>query len=210
MPVDAPTDDSTVVASTPPVTSVPPARPRPRAEPGEPATGADAVRAVAQRGNKAQPIEVEDALAWFLEEGGDERPTESDDFHLNFGGPVDDDGNGLDATNPPVWVPWSITGLDDKVIDDARKASTRGNRNQKRRGDGEVDETEVARRLVFAGTVSPDVPAYGKRRQLVDPADVVRSMFKRKPGLVLQVSGRILNFSGYDENDVREVEAGKP
>lgn len=183
----------------------------------EPRSGVEALETVrnAARSGKVEARVVADALAFFLEEGGDERPSESDAFLLNFGGPVDDDGNPLDKENPPVWVPWEIGGLDDGVLDQARKQSTKGNRAQRRRGEGDVDETEVARRIVFAGTLAPDIAAYGKARALVDPADAVRSMFQRKPGLVVQISGRILNFSGYDENDLRErdereVEAGKP
>lgn len=183
----------------------------------EPRSGVEAVEAVRSAGKsgKIEARTVANALAFFLEEGGDQRPAETDEFTLNFGGPVDDDGNGLDKDNPPVWVPWEIGGLDDGALDQARKQSTKGNRSQKRRGDGEVDETEVARRIVFAGTLSPDISAYGKQKGMVDPADAVRSMFQRKPGLVVQISGRILNFSGYDENDLRErdereVEAGKP
>ena len=38
---------------------------------------------------------------------------------------------------------------------------------------------------------------------------VLKHRFRRKPGLIDQLAGRIMDLSGYDEEDVREAEAAK-
>jgi hypothetical protein len=43
----------------------------------------------------------------------------------------------------------------------------------------------------------------------MDPADALEARFAHKPGLVDQITGKVIDVSGYGDGDLREVRAGK-
>lgn len=155
------------------------------------------VRAAA-RGEKLAEDEVHDALEFFLAQEGEEVEIEPKDLKLNVG-----------TTANPKFIRWVIQPVDDAEIVQIRKRATKGSKAARRRGDAEVDENLVARRIVVKGTIEPDIGELAKQLRLVDPADALLTYFRKfgKTGLILQISGEILNISGYDEDDVSEMDA---
>jgi hypothetical protein len=118
----------------------------------------------------------------------------------------------LGTKEKPEWVRWVIMPVEDTLITKFRRESQVGTRAQKRRGDAEVDEARVALKVVRAGTVDPDPKELARAMQTgPDPLDAIRAFFKRKQktGIITQVSGEILSISGWDDEDVQEVEAAR-
>jgi hypothetical protein len=151
------------------------------------------------------PPEVEDAaLAWFLD---DEEPEFTRTVELNVG--TDDD---------PKWVPWTIRALD---ADEIRRLNRQSEGNRAgRRGlqtGQERDPDLASRRIVCAATVKPDLmevvkakgiqPAHGD--PLWAPMQVLAWRFRAKPGLIIQLANDVFGLSGYDDEDIRGVQAGK-
>lgn len=163
----------------------------------EPRPTPEVVRAAA-RGEKPTDDEIHDALEFFLAQEGEEIELEPKSLKLNLG-----------TETKPKYIRWVIQPVEDSEIVRIRKMSQKGTKAQKRRGEAEVDENLVARRIVLKGTVEPSLPDIAKALDLVDPADALYVYFKKfgKTGLILQISGEILNISGYDENDISELDA---
>lgn len=164
---------------------------------GEDRTAQQAVRAAA-RGEKLDPDEIHDAVELFLAEEGEEPEIEPQELKLNLG-----------TRDKPKYVAWTVVPVDDEEIVQIRKRSSKGNRARRRAGEADIDENLVARRIVVKGTVNPDLAELGKSMRLADPADALLAYFRRfgKTGLILQISGEILNISGYDEDDISELDA---
>lgn len=158
--------------------------------------GADLISAAAA-GKELSPKATEDALEWFLS-------AEEEDFtqelKLNVGSP-----------NAPKWIVWEIKTVDLDTLRRIRRQSTPSSRQQRRSGaqTGELDEVEANLRIVLEGTASPDIRAIAQQKGDVDPADTLKRRFRHKPGLIGQISGEIMSISGYDDDDVREVDAAK-
>jgi hypothetical protein len=158
------------------------------------------VMRAAAKGDRVTPEEVQDALEVFFAEEGDEPEIEPTPLKLNIG-----------TRDKPKWIAWEIVPVDDEEITRLRKESRKGNRRAKRAGEAEVDDNLVARRIVVKGTVSPDLRELASRLKLVDPADALLKYFRRfgKTGLILQISGEILSISGYDDEDISELDAAR-
>lgn len=168
---------------------------RPEKDTGPDKEGPDLIRAAAN-GEKLSDTEKRDATEWFL---SDEQVVETDTFELNVG-----------TRKKPVWIEWEIRAVD---LDELKKIRSQaaGNRSQRRSRDApELDESEANLRIVLKGTISPDLAAVAKQKGLADPADVLRLKLGRKPGLLGQVAGEVMAISGFDDEDIREVDAGKP
>lgn len=159
-------------------------------------SGPDLIRAAAD-GEELSEGEKLDALEWLLS-------ADEDSFthviEVNVGSPTKE-----------KWINWEIRPVDLDTLRRIRKASQGGSRAQQRRAQqtGEMDEVEVNLRIVVEGTVYPDLRSVANDLRLVDPADALKRKFAHKPGLLGQISGEIMSISGYDDEDVREVEAAK-
>lgn len=158
-----------------------------------------AVAKKVSRGRKVTDEQAQDALEWFLQ-ADDSSEVEPKTLKLNMG-----------TTDLPQWINWVIGPVEDTLITKIREQSRKGTRAQRRRGDAEIDDMLVARRMVVEGTLNPDLRELGKKLKMVDPADAVQAFFQKagKTGLITQLSGEILSISGWDEEDVQEVEAAR-
>lgn len=158
--------------------------------------GADLIGAAAAK-KKLSQTETEDALAWFL---SDEDQDFTQEISLNVGSHTD-----------PKWITWEIRPVDlDTLRRIRRQAQAAVSRSNRRAGQvGEIDEVEANLRIVLEGTAKPDIVEIAKEKGDVDPADTLKQRFRHKPGLIGQISGEIMSISGYDDEDVREVDAAK-
>lgn len=172
-------------------------------ESAEPRGTKDVLRA-AQKDEPVSPEEVQDAVAFFLasEASEEEQPSvEPKTLTLNLG-----------TKEKPRKVRWTVVPVEDTEITRLRRTSQVGTRQQKRRGEAEVDEAVVARKVVVRGTVDPDPKELARTLGTgPDPADAVHAFFSKygKTGLITQISGTILSISGWDDEDVQEVEAAR-
>lgn len=172
----------------------------------EPRKGQDLLRAATKvDGTKATELKDEEivaALDHFLATEQDaEEEIEPKALKLNVG-----------TKEKPAWIRWVIVPVDDTEITRMRKNSQAGTRAQRRRGEAEVDEALVSRKLVVRGTVEPDIGDLARTMDSgPDPADAVHAYFKKfgKTGLITQISGEILSISGWDDEDVQEVQAAQ-
>jgi len=164
-------------------------------EPSEDLKGADLIGAAAT-GKKLSPKETEDALEWFL---SNEDQDFTQELSLNVGSPA-----------KPKWINWEIKTVDLDTLRRIRRQSQAGSRAQRRGAQaGEIDEVEANLRIVLEGTASPDLHDIAKQMGDIDPAETLKRRFSHKPGLIGQISGEIMSISGYDDEDVREVDAAK-
>jgi hypothetical protein len=145
--------------------------------------------------------EARDALAYFMATKDDEdKRIEPITLRINVG-----------SKAKPEWVRWTIGPVEDDEITRIRKESVKGTRAQRRRGDAETDEMLVARKIVTRGTLDPDPRELAQAMGLLDPVDAIQTFFRKygKTGLITQLSGEILSISGWDDEDVQEVEAAR-
>lgn len=173
----------------------------------EPREGDELLEAAARIGSNDKSRETlsedeqADALEWFL---SPESEDVTDDIELNVG-----------TARKPKWIKWTIQTVDrDELRRIRRQSREQGNRRERRRaaaiGQGtELDADAANLRIVVEGTVYPDLRAAAKQMNLVDPADAVRRRFRKKPGLIDQIAGEVMSLSGYDDEDVREVQAAR-
>jgi hypothetical protein len=165
--------------------------------------GKEAVR-LASEGRTLEPEAVDEATAWFL---SDEEEEETELVQLNIG-----------SAEEPRWINWTIRSVDAEVLRRIQRSGQ--SRAQRRRGGGmnvaDVDMQEANVRIVVEGTVRPDLVQIAHKKGVPESADpasaaitVLKHRFRRKPGLIDQLAGRIMDLSGYDEEDVREAEAAK-
>lgn len=163
----------------------------------EPRSRPELIQAAA-KGEKLSPEEIVDATEWLLTD------TPLEDFthelRINVG-----------SARTEKWIDWLIRPVDLDTLRRIRKAAQGQTRAAQRRAQttGELDEVEANVRIVVEGTVEPNLRDVANQLQLVDPADVLRKNFAHKPGLLGQIAGEIMGISGYDDEDVREVDAAK-
>lgn len=168
---------------------------------GEPMTPEEGLAAAADPKGTVTAEVSDAALQWFLD---DTEPTFHRTLELNVG-----------QDDKPNFVKWTIRALSGEEIAGINRQAS-GNRNARRAG-GERDLDEVQRRVVALATVEPDLDAVVKLKHAdtsqSDPlwarANVLAHRFRHKPGLITQLSGQVMDLSGYDEDDVRGVAAGK-
>lgn len=153
---------------------------------------------------KGQPLtepEIADALDfYFAAEADPEVAIVPTPLTLNLG-----------TKEKPRKIRWEVLPVPDTEITRIRRESVRGTRAQRRRGDAEVDENLVARKIVVLGTVTPDLSTLARRLGVQDPVDALNTYFRKfgKTGLITQISGEILSISGWDDEDVQEAEAAR-
>jgi hypothetical protein len=157
-----------------------------------------AIAKLAEKPESTTDAERSVALDWFLNE--DPQEAASDSVELNVGGPV--------GTGKERFVPFRIQVVDRERIRAIRKQSETGTGDER-----EVDEMEANLRIAVEGLLDPDLKVPENRvvrgQKYMDPADALKARFAHKPGLIDQLAGKIVNLSGYDDKDVREVRAAK-
>lgn len=112
------------------------------------------------------------------------------------------------AGKPERVVPFKIQVVDRDEIKRLRKEAT----FQRPDGTEEIDEMEANLRIAVEGLLEPNVKDDDKLRvvrgqQYLDPGDALRARFAHKPGIIDQIAGKIVQISGYNSADVKEVRA---
>jgi hypothetical protein len=172
---------------------------QPGSEPGEGREGSDLIDAAARAANgkdKLNDEEQVDALEWFLSDTDATELTHT--FQVNVGTQL-----------KKVWIDWTIKPVDmDRLRAIRRRSAQGGSRRQRAQGE-QFDEVAANVQIVLEGTIDPDLRAAGKQLGAADPSFAVRGRFAHKPGLLAQIAGEIMSLSGYDDEDVREVDAAR-
>lgn len=153
------------------------------------------VEAVAQRGDKTDPQEKQDALDWFLAEDSGEAVEPVYTIQINVSTDVE----------RPRWLDWQIKPIPSQRIDYLRRTfSMQPNREQRRRGQSaDLDAARFNAALVFEATVYPDLEQPLRTKGFRDGAELITWRFRQKPLLVDQIAGEVLQRSGGDEADLR-------
>lgn len=159
-------------------------------ENSKPASQLDSVRK-AGAGEELADREVSEATSWFLSEQ-EEIATRA--VQLNVG------------VEEEHWVTFTVRAVDRDRIAHIRKIT----RQRGKSGiEGEVNEMEANLRIAAEGLADPDLTDPKVRGQYADPAQALRARFAHKPGLIDQLATRVIEVSGYDDADLREVDAVK-
>lgn len=78
-------------------------------------------------------------------------------------------------------------------------------------GSREINEMEANLRIVVAGLMEPDLSDEKMRtvrgQYFADPGDALAARFSHKPGLIDQLATKVMEISGYNDQDVKEVKA---
>lgn len=157
-----------------------------------------AAAANAAKGKKEQfeGDELVDATDWFLSDTDETDLTHT--FQINVG-----------SIKQKRWIDWTVKPVDMDRLRKIRRQAQQGNRMQRRAGNSEFDEVTANVQIVLDGTISPDLRQAAQQIGVADPGIAVRSRFAHKPGLLAQIAGEIMSISGYDDEDVREVDAAR-
>jgi hypothetical protein len=157
--------------------------------------GPELIKATAD-GEELRDTEIVSATEWFLTA---DDASFTQEIKLNVGTP-----------DKEQWIIWEIKPVDLDTLTKIRKEAAGQTKAQRRAvAAGDMDEAEINIRICVAGTVSPDLRKIANDLRMVDPGDALKARFQRKPGLLSQISGEIMSLSGYDDEDVRAVEAAK-
>lgn len=163
--------------------------------------GRELLDAAARAGKGREKLtdgEKADALEWFLSDTPQDDEDASDTIELNVG-----------TRRRPKWIEWEIQSVDRDLLRKIRRDSSQQSRRQRVMGQTDIDADRANLRIVVEGTIKPDLRAAAQQLGLVDPADAVKRRFARKPGLIDQIAGEIMSISGFDDEDVREVDAAR-
>jgi hypothetical protein len=133
-----------------------------------------------------------DATAWFLE-GSPEQHARVH-FQLN----VSED------SRKPRWINWTVQALErDRVAEIRTQAA------KEHEGDDAKAGMIANLRIATEGTIEPNLKAPEILGSYADPADVLRARFGYKPGLIDHIAVKTLRATGFDDEDVREIDAVK-
>lgn len=154
---------------------------------------------------KAMPAEEQlDAMAWLLQDDpfDGELPTQT--WRVNVG-----------TDEQPKMISWTIRPVDgdemNRLRQDARDAlgANRQVRRRSRATDAaDFDVTTFNRRLVATATVEPNLAEAAEKRGLgsADPLEgpvmLLGMQFRFKPGLIDQIAAYVMEFSGFNDEDV--------
>jgi hypothetical protein len=153
------------------------------------------------------------AVEWFL---SDEPVAVEHTVQINIGTPWQE-----------RWIDWTIRAVDTEILSRIRKEADGGNRRARRERERNPEPgadlaalQDANSRIVLAGTVIPDLREVARMKitaagePLHPDPDVpalmlLKHRFRNKPGLIDQLSNEIMGLSGYDDEDIREHQAGK-
>lgn len=162
-----------------------------------PTTRLDAVKAVADKDPKATTAEERSAaLEWFLSSEVEETAWAYLPVNVSAAGQAE------------RIVDFKIQVLDRDRIKQIRDESRRTNAD----GVLEMDEMEANLRIAVEGLIEPNLRKDERLRvvrgqQFLDPADALKARFTHKPGIIDQIAGKIIQISGYNDADVKEIRA---
>lgn len=142
--------------------------------------------------------EAQAATDWFMSDDVEEQAW--DYTELNTGGPV---GSGRER-----WVRFKISALPRERITEIREEATVVHSNGQSKTNGVEANTVIA----VEGLLEPDLqnaprPIRVRGQDFMDPADALNARFAHKSGLIDIIANKIVQLSGYDDGDVREVKA---
>lgn len=162
----------------------------------------EAVREAGKSAEAASAMTSEqrqDAVEWFMSDDPDEKPaTESIELNVST------------DPNKEVWVEWIVRVVPRERIQDIREKAKRKGKKRGRGAESEESNATLANlRIAAEGTAYPDLRDPKVRGEFLDPADALNYRFRNKPGLIDQICAAVIEVSGYDEDDVREVDAVK-
>jgi Phage XkdN-like tail assembly chaperone protein, TAC len=166
--------------------------------PQEASDGRDVIDEVASQGVKGDANRAKDALEWFLTdeaEGETDIPTYTLELNVS-----------TDPMREKI-IQWVIRPIASTRIDELRRQHQAGGRSGRRRR-GDEPQVDIARfnaALVYEATVSPDLRDVARRKQVASGGELVLHRFRHKPLLVDQIAGQVLQYSGADEDDLREA-----
>jgi hypothetical protein len=165
------------------------------------------VEAAAQSPKATQamtPEERVDALEWLLDDGESEQIDALQTWEINLGSD--------DLPKMAQWTVRPITSDEMTFLRQQGRKEAGVNRQARRAGqEPEIDASMLNLRMVALATIEPDLQHAAKVKgvaaadPLHGPVMLLRSKFARRPGLVDQIAGKIMLFSGYDEADVRRA-----
>lgn len=143
--------------------------------------------------------QAQDATDWFT---SDEEEVEGfKDFELNVGQQV------------KKWVMFRVGALTRERINEIREQNTLTTEDSDGTTTRKVNEAATNARVAAESLLKPNLKDAKMRRvrgqDYMDPSDALVARFAHKPGLIDQIAGQAIDVSGYNDDDVREVRAGK-
>lgn len=146
----------------------------------------------AEKNEKLDGAEHSAATAWFLETDMEEVAKET--FEIDV------------SSNPdePRWIPWTVCALSRERIQTIRREAVTG-----KGAEAVADDMGANLRIAAEGTIDPPLKEGDLRGKYADPADALRFRLRHKPGLIDQIANKVISVTGYDDDDVRKVTAGK-
>lgn len=164
--------------------------------------GRSAVEAAAQSkdGEGLSTEQHVDAVEWFLSDDPEEMVAHR---KLNINVSTDPD--------KVVYVEWTVQALSreriNQIREDARKSATGRRRARMMNDDGDTSLANL--KIAAEGTLYPDLRDPKVRGQFADPSDALKHRFRNKPGIIDQLAAHVIEVTGYDDEDVQEIEAVK-
>jgi hypothetical protein len=149
----------------------------------------EAVKSVAE-GSKDE-WDLKDATAWFMSE---------QDAGVKATKVIEVDVGAAEER----FVRWRVEAISRDRIRQIRNLS------KVRRGRGmgdEINDTKANLMIAAEGTVDPDLRSIAGQVGAPDVAVVLEKRMSHKPGLIDQIANAVLEVSGYDDEDVRDVAA---
>lgn len=167
----------------------------------EPSAGRQAVMEAGRSKEAAKemdPTERMDAVEWFMADDPEEKPAQRV-LELDV------------STDPdhPVVIKWIVHALERETLQSIRnKARVDAAPRHRRRGVETEEDTALANaRIAAAGTLYPNLRDERVRGEFMDPADALKYRFRHKSGIIDQIAAHVISVSGYDDGDVKEVDA---
>lgn len=174
--------------------ALPPPQLRSRREkPEQPVMDADEAVRAAGAGATLTPQNQATATDWFLSTDPEDTLVTQRVIEVNVG------------TDEDHWIEWTIRSVDAEILRRLRREAT-GNRATRRAG-GEIDDMDLSARMIVEGTVDPPLREIAASKGIREPKELVLKRFADKPGLLLLISDKINEISGFDEGNVREAQA---
>lgn len=105
-------------------------------------------------------------------------------------------------------IEWTVRAISREQIRQIRKLA-RPARMRASANAGEIDDMKANLGIACAGTLTPDLNEMAARIGVKDIPEMLKRRFSHKPGLIDQIASEVLTVSGYDEDDVRDIESVK-
>lgn len=144
---------------------------------------------------------LEDATAWFMSSNPEETVAYRT-LALNV-------SSDPDVVHEVKWVVQALPRERIAKIRAGTQNSAEGRRRQRQERDLVLEQLDSSAKIAAEGTVVPNLRDPKVLGEYADPVTALRARLQNKPGLIDQISGHVLEVSGYNDDDVREIEAAK-